>query len=159
HPAQGARRRSLLRPGQEAAAGVFAHVASISGRFVYISVILRPTSNTSEEGRMPYRAWRFAAPLVLLLIFLATPAHAQQTGSVAGRVFASDGSLLPGVVVDARSPVLPGPRTATTSSIGAYSLAALPPGEYTVTFTLSGMSTVTKTVTVLINLETAVDVK
>jgi hypothetical protein len=83
--------------------------------------------------------WRLYWPLVILCLFLANSAFAQQTGSIAGKVVDSQGAVLPGVTVEARSPVLPGPRTTVSAGDGSYQLPALPPGEYTVTFTLSGM--------------------
>ncbi|HEY3885651.1 MAG TPA: carboxypeptidase-like regulatory domain-containing protein, partial [Vicinamibacterales bacterium] len=69
----------------------------------------------------------------------ALPALAQQTGSITGKVTDSSGGVLPGVTVDARSNVLPGPRDTVTGSDGGYTLPALPPGDYTVTYTLQGM--------------------
>ncbi|MBV9497712.1 MAG: TonB-dependent receptor, partial [Acidobacteria bacterium] len=56
----------------------------------------------------------------------------------------SDGAALPGVTVEARSNVLPQPRVTITDSNGEYSLPALVPGSYTLTFSLSGMQTVTR---------------
>ena len=52
--------------------------------------------------------------------------------------------MLPGVTVEARSDVLPSPRVVTTEASGEYQLPALPPGNYTLTFALSGMQTVTR---------------
>ena len=75
---------------------------------------------------------------------LAWPAHAQQTGSISGKAADTGGGVLPGVTVEARSDVLPGPRETVTGANGEYQLPALPPGNYTVTFTLSGMQTVTR---------------
>ena len=46
--------------------------------------------------------------------------------------------MLPGVTVEARSDVLPGPRVDGHRGNGDYRLPALPPGSYTLTFTLSG---------------------
>ncbi len=89
--------------------------------------------------------------LLLSLCLLAAPfAFAQQTGSISGRVTATDGSFLPGVTVEARSTVLPQPRTTVTSETGEYRLPLLPVGRYTVTYTLAGMDTVTRGVDVLL---------
>src|SRR4051812_45296447 len=85
---------------------------------------------------------------VLILTLSAMPALAQQTGSIAGKVSDSSGGVLPGVTVEARADVLPGPRVTTTAADGMFQLPQLPPGDYTVTFTLSGMQTVTKKVRV-----------
>jgi hypothetical protein len=93
----------------------------------------------------------------LSLVALASPLLAQQTGSIGGKVTTADGSLLPGVSVEARSEVLPGPRAAVTGSAGEYRLPALPPGGYTVTFTLSGMQPQTRKAQVQLALETVAD--
>ena len=69
----------------------------------------------------------------------ALPALAQQTGSIAGRVTSGDGGVMPGVTVEASGSVLPRPRTTTTLDNGSYSMPALPPGAYTVTFAMPGM--------------------
>ncbi len=75
---------------------------------------------------------------VVLLLAIAASAAAQTTGSIVGRVTDEGGGVLPGVGVEARSPALQASRTAVTDSTGAYRLELLPPGEYTVTFTLEG---------------------
>src|SRR5436190_4504844 len=95
--------------------------------------------------------------LALFLAFLAVPAFAQQTGTIQGKVTDSGGAVLPGVTVEARSDVLPGPRVTVTSGDGSYQLPALPPGPYVVTFTLSGMTTATKKVVVQLSEITAAD--
>src|SRR4029450_698986 len=53
------------------------------------------------------------------------------------------GAVLPGVTVEAGSPVLiEKTRTAITDATGQFRFESLPPRTYTVTFTLSGFSTV-----------------
>ncbi len=96
---------------------------------------------------------------VLLLLFLcyALPATAQQTGALSGRVVATDGALLPGVTVEAQADVLPTPRVTVTDGVGAYRMPALPPGTYTVTFSLMGMTTVTRQAAVQLAQDTVVD--
>src|SRR5436309_990272 len=101
----------------------------------------------------------FRALLSFSLVVLAIPLFAQQTGALHGRVQATDGSVLPGVTVEARSNVLPQPRVTTTDAGGEYRLPALLPGRYTVTYTLAGMQTVTRSVDVLLREDRAVDVK
>src|SRR3954468_16430563 len=87
--------------------------------------------------------------LTLLIILVSSAAAlAQQTGSITGQVSDTSKGVLPGVTVEARSDVLPGPRVTTTDAVGRYQLPQLPPGDYTVTFTLSGMQTATKKVRV-----------
>src|SRR5579872_7562438 len=96
--------------------------------------------------------------LSILLCGFAMAANAQQTGSISGKVSDSCGGVLPGVTVEARSVVLPSPRVAVTESDGSYQLPALPPGTYTVTYTLQGMQPVTRQVTVSLNQITTSDV-
>jgi|CXWL01.1.fsa_nt_gi hypothetical protein len=103
------------------------------------------------------RAWRTFLSLAMLVS--ATPLFAQQTGSISGKVTDTSGGVLPGVTVEARSNILPGPRATTTGGNGDFRLPALPPGEYTVTFTLSGMQTVTKKVYVQLAQEASVDAR
>jgi hypothetical protein len=74
-------------------------------------------------------------------MLLPTLAHAQAT--IAGTVRDTSGAILPGVTVEATSPVLIRTvRSATTNSDGQYRIADLPPGAYVVTFSLSGFSTI-----------------
>ncbi|MGB2715862.1 MAG: carboxypeptidase regulatory-like domain-containing protein [Vicinamibacterales bacterium] len=101
------------------------------------------------------RALRLLCPCFVVLF--ALPAGAQQTGAITGRVADTSGAVLPGVTVEARSNVLPAARSATTEVSGAYRLPALPPGNYTVTFTLSGMQTVTREAQVQLAQDTVVD--
>ncbi len=102
--------------------------------------------------------WRSRILILVCLILAAAPAFAQQTGSIVGKVVDTGRLVLPGVTVEARSDVLPGPRVTTTGGAGDYRLPALPPGTYTVTYDLSGMTKVTKEVHVALAKETSVDV-
>jgi hypothetical protein len=89
----------------------------------------------------------FAA--VVCLIFSAALASAQvPTGTISGRVTDSSGGVLPGVTVTATSPNLQGQRVIVTSAFGDYAIPLLPPGAYTITFELSGFTTVTQRVDV-----------
>ena len=66
-----------------------------------------------------------------------------QFGAIAGVVKDSTGAVLPGVTVEAASPALiEKTRTAVSDSAGQYKVEQLRPGVYTVTFTLTGFSTV-----------------
>jgi hypothetical protein len=61
--------------------------------------------------------------------------------SIAGTVKDTSGSVLPGVTVEASSPVLiEKVRSAVTDERGEYRIIELIPGTYTVTFTLTGFS-------------------
>ena len=86
--------------------------------------------------------------LTLCLALSAAAASAQQTGSIQGKVIDNSGGVLPGVTIEASADVLPSARVTTTDSTGRYQLPQLPPGDYTLTFTLSGMQTSTRKVRV-----------
>jgi hypothetical protein len=97
--------------------------------------------------------------LWLLLLLTAVPLFAQQTGSISGTVTATDGSVLPGVTIEARSSVLPQARVSVTNEAGDYRLPVLPPGTYTITYSLAGMDTRTRNVQVLLGQDANVDVQ
>ena len=81
--------------------------------------------------------------LVLLTFMLAPPAVSAQTATIAGLVRDDTGGVLPGVTVEASSPALiEQSRVVFTDGQGQYRVIALNPGEYTVTFTLPGFSTI-----------------
>ncbi|MBP7675221.1 MAG: TonB-dependent receptor, partial [Thermoanaerobaculia bacterium] len=88
--------------------------------------------------------------LAVLPLLLATLATAQglPTGTLSGRVAEPDGLALPGVTITAKSPSLQGTRTAVTNVNGDYVIPNLPPGEYLVTFVMSGFQNVTRNVKV-----------
>ncbi|HEX3580438.1 MAG TPA: TonB-dependent receptor, partial [Thermoanaerobaculia bacterium] len=77
---------------------------------------------------------------LLVVLCIASSLAAQTTGTLAGTVKQPDGSPLPGVTVEAKSPSVQGSRIATTDAGGVYRLPVLPPGEYTLTFTIEGFA-------------------
>ena len=79
-----------------------------------------------------------------LVLLLLTPVVASsQTSGIAGIVRDSSGAVLPGVTVEAASPALiERVRTVFTDAQGRYNIVDLRPGTYTVTFTLTGFTTV-----------------
>lgn len=80
--------------------------------------------------------------VLLALIGLAMPVAAQESrGSIEGIVKDNTGAVLPGATVEATSPALIGARTTVSDSNGVYRFASLPPGDYTVSASLSGFST------------------
>jgi hypothetical protein len=84
--------------------------------------------------------------VVFLLLLTPTVILAQATtGTITGTV-TSEGAALPGVAVTVESPALQGSRSAMTGEAGGYNIPALPPGRYTVTFSLAGMQTIRKSV-------------
>src|SRR5689334_10066807 len=87
--------------------------------------------------------WRTRVGLAAGLILLPGLTFAQVNAGIAGLVKDSTGAVLPGVTVEASSPVLiEKSRTAVTDAAGQYKIVSLLPGTYTVTFTLSGFSVV-----------------
>src|SRR6266853_1725034 len=88
-----------------------------------------------------WKAWRRAALAAACLALMSSAAYAQT--ALAGVVKDTSGAVLPGVTVEAASPVLLEKlRTAVTDDQGQYKIVDLLPGTYTVTFTLPGFSTV-----------------
>jgi hypothetical protein len=75
-----------------------------------------------------------------LLLFLPITAHAQSAFS--GVVRDASGAVLPGVTVEAASPVLiERARSVVTDGEGRYTIVDLRPGTYKLSFTLTGFTT------------------
>jgi len=91
-------------------------------------------SSKSIKSNLKYKGLVTGFVLLATLGGMSTTAFAQQSGSVVGTVTEDSGVAVPGVTIEARSPVLPGVRTATTDSNGRYQLPLLPPGQYEITF-------------------------
>ena len=96
--------------------------------------------------------------LVLTFILFAGFTFAGTTGSIVGKVTDSTGAPLPGVTVVATSPSLQGQKTTTTNADGKYRLVLLPPGVYTLKYSLAGFqATVKKNVKVNLDVVTTVN--
>ncbi len=81
--------------------------------------------------------------LAVFLFACLVPALAHAQATLAGVVRDSSDAVLPGVTVEAASPVLiQKVRTAVTDGSGQYRITELPPGSYTMTVALAGFSTV-----------------
>src|SRR4030095_3538176 len=86
---------------------------------------------------------RVIAGRCVALLGLSVPAYAQRTtGSIVGTVTDESGAVLPGVTVTLSGPGVAGTPTTVTGEGGAYRFPSLPPGEYKLTFALTGFSTV-----------------
>ena len=84
---------------------------------------------------------RFATVLTFVVFAVMAPAVAFAQGAIAGIVKDASGAILPGVTVEAASPVLiEKVRAAVTDGSGQYQIVNLPPGAYTVTFSLTGFN-------------------
>jgi hypothetical protein len=88
------------------------------------------------------RVW--VGTLVVLVGFLAPlGAFAQDSATIAGTVRDASGGVLPGATVEAASAALiEKVRSVTSDGSGQYSIVALPPGTYSLTFSLPGFGTV-----------------
>ena len=102
--------------------------------------------------------------LAAVMLFVLAPGVVYGQATLAGIARDASGAVLPGVTVEAASPVLiEKVRTSITDDTGRYSIPDLRPGEYRVTFTLPGFRTIVReavavsgTAVVTINAELAV---
>src|SRR6185436_10150727 len=82
--------------------------------------------------------------VVAALLVGLSPASAQvvtsSTGAINGVVSDTSKAVLPGVTITAQSPQMMGTRETVSDEQGRFQFAAIPPGEYTLTFDLTGFS-------------------
>jgi hypothetical protein len=96
--------------------------------------------------------------IVCILLLVASALSAQSfRGSIRGKVRDAHGALIAGAKVSAKSLATGLLRDAQTGLDGAYVLAELPAGEYSVTAEFSGLSPVGQNVTVSVGLDTTAD--
>ena len=77
--------------------------------------------------------------ILACVVMLLLPAAAYAQSSISGTARDTSDAVLPGVTVEAASPALIQKiRTAVTDTQGRYIIVDLPPGVYSVTFTLGG---------------------
>ena len=90
------------------------------------------------------RHWsKFALLLTLTALFAASAFAQASGGALHGRVTDETGGALPGVTVTATNSATGFSRSTVTAADGAYSLPALPAGNYAVLADLAGFSSVT----------------
>jgi hypothetical protein len=90
---------------------------------------------------MNMRAVLRVALAAAAIVLVPHAVHAQ--GTIAGVVTDASGAVLPGVTVEAASPALTEKvRTVVTDSTGQYRIVSLPPGAYTLSFSLQGFNVV-----------------
>ncbi len=87
---------------------------------------------------------RFTLLAISLLLCAGLLTAQQTTAKIFGTVQLEDGSLVPGVSVDATSPKLVGKATSVTDENGSFRLFNLQPGIYKVVFSLQGFQTVVR---------------
>ena len=94
-----------------------------------------------------------------LVCLAAAPVSGQgrQSGALGGRVTSRDGQPLPGATITVSSPSLQGQRTAVADVNGVYRLTGLPPGEYAVSFEMSGMTRVERPAAIALGADVAMD--
>jgi hypothetical protein len=87
--------------------------------------------------------WCIGVLAAVWSVAFALPASAQRDpGSIAGTVKDTTGAVLPGVTVEAASPVLiERVRSVVTDATGQFKIVDLRPGVYQLTFSLPGFST------------------
>src|SRR5437667_3229158 len=86
---------------------------------------------------------RHLKALAVMVSLLVIPTAAYAQASIVGTVRDASGAVLPGTTVEASSPALiEKTRTVVSSGTGQYAIEDLRPGTYTVTFTLTGFSTI-----------------
>src|SRR6266571_5244465 len=90
---------------------------------------------------MPGRS--VGVPLLLLLLAIAAPVHAQTpSGEISGTVVDSSGLSVPGVTVTLTNQATNVVRVVQTNEVGLYVISAIPPGTYDLKAELSGFRTV-----------------
>src|SRR5262245_8933351 len=94
--------------------------------------------STERTGLDPQTSVGCLGLAVAVIGLLLAPAVATAQ-AIGGTVTDSTGGALPGVTIEARSPALiEQVRTAVSDDSGQYLIVALVPGNYALTFTLSG---------------------
>ena len=89
--------------------------------------------------------WIRTGLLLVMLAGLTASVNGQGAtqASITGIVRDASGAVLPGATVEASSDVLiEKVRAGITDATGRYRITGLPPGTYTLTFALTGFSTV-----------------
>src|SRR4029434_10672838 len=101
--------------------------------------VIVSSATTSGERQMT----RFIPHLASILFAFLLPASVYAQGAIRGVVKDASGGVLPGVTVEAASPVLiEKVRSVVSDDSGQYRIVDLNPGTYSVTFSLPGFSTV-----------------
>jgi hypothetical protein len=95
------------------------------------------------------RVHRRISALVVGLILGSVCAASGQTvsattGAMNGKITDTTGARLPGVTITISGPSMQGTRTDVTTEDGVYRFPSIPPGDYKITYELSGFETVAR---------------
>jgi hypothetical protein len=105
----------------------------------------RRVFGVSKEAVMSSRTMRFVIIVATFGSLCLFPQRAAAQSTIAGSVKDTSGAVLPGVTVQASSPVLiEKTRTVVTDGAGQYRIVDLRPGIYTVVFVLAGFNVVVR---------------
>ena len=88
---------------------------------------------------------RFVIRLTIFLLIAGLVLAQTATSRITGTVNDASGALVPGAMVTARNEATGVTYTQTTTEAGLYGFPSLPVGTYTITVTLPGFKTATKT--------------
>src|SRR5678809_889161 len=87
--------------------------------------------------------YRLLKSFLIVTGFVLVPALAFAQASIVGTVRDASSAVLPGVTVEASSPVLiEKTRSVVSDGTGQYRITDLPPGAYALTFSLPGSTSV-----------------
>src|ERR1700735_1959976 len=107
-----------------------------------LSIIPPITSPSSRTAHTPL--WKLAATTgVVALCGIVAMAQGIITGSIAGTAADSSGAVLPGAKITVRNTATNQTASAIAGEDGSFSLKDLPVGQYTLTISDSGFSTLT----------------
>jgi hypothetical protein len=84
------------------------------------------------------------ASVAVLLLAGVLSAQAPTAGRILGIIVDDQGGPLPGVSIEAKGPRLVGSAATVSDTNGTYRLLALPPGTYTITFSLQGFTPIVR---------------
>src|SRR5512134_478650 len=103
----------------------------------------RQSHGLRPQGGLRMRGFKVVLLAIAVVVSVPMAAFAQAT--LSGLVKDTSGAVLPGVTVEASSPVLIEKlRSTTTDGTGRYTIPDLRPGAYRMTFTLPGFRTVVR---------------
>src|SRR3954471_18435795 len=101
-------------------------------------------SGRLQRGELMGDFLRAATMMTCVVLLPAVVAgQTENLAALAGVAKDGSGAVLPGVTVEGASPhLIAEVRTAVTDGSGQYRIISLQPGPYTVTFTLTGFTTI-----------------